>query len=154
MHLGVAIHAVARDQELARPGAGQPLTVIELAGVKRGGVTLLAQKRAPGCEQSIVDRPVRTMTEAAVLGRGRMLVDPRPHDFLVARCAGVGAGSGRELGAAVLTTESTGSRPVIVTVALSLPPTGLASSSVAEAVTVSVSLKPALPLTWALKVQL
>ena len=63
-------------------------------------------------------------------------------------------GSVREVGLAVLVTASEEGVSVMVTVALPVADTAWPSSSVPPAVTVSVSLAPAFPVTDTLKVQL
>ena len=63
-------------------------------------------------------------------------------------------GSGNEVGLAVFVTSIAAATSVIVTVASSWSETGLPSSSVPEAVTTSVWLLPALPLTAPVNEQL
>ena len=63
-------------------------------------------------------------------------------------------GSGSETGSAALVTRIEAATSVIVTTASSSSLTGLPSSSVPEAVTTSLWLLPALPLTAPLKEQL
>ena len=63
-------------------------------------------------------------------------------------------GSGSDVGSAVFVTRIELARSMIVTVASSSSETGLPSSSVPEAVTMSLWLLPALPDTAPLKEQL
>jgi hypothetical protein len=89
VHLGVTVQAVAAEQKRARVCGGQAVTVLQLTGVERRRVALLAQEWPTGGQQPVVHGTVGTVTQAAILGCGRVFEQERPALLGVAGVAGV-----------------------------------------------------------------
>ena len=89
MHLGVTVHAVPAKQKRARVGVGQAITILQLAGMERGGMALLTQERPASDQQTIVHGTVRTMTQAAIIGRRWVFEQERTSFLGMAGIAGI-----------------------------------------------------------------
>jgi hypothetical protein len=87
VHLAVAVEAVFAEQVVVGLAGWQALGAVGLAGVKGGGMALLAQGGTPGSEQAVVDRTVGPVTQAAVFCHRGMFPQEGPAFLLVARQA-------------------------------------------------------------------